>query len=576
MAEAIILDAAISILAGLGLFFIGVKGLGANMSQLAGRSLRHWLARSTGSYALSALIGTISGALTQSTNAITVILMKFASADLISVQRAKPILAWANVGTAALVLLAAVDIRLFVYALVGVTGLCFYLNLDRSTRWRPLVSAVLALGLLMLGIELIRTGSEAFRDFAWLHEFFKELTRWLATALVGGAVLAFIAQSSATVSVLAIAMVAAHLLTFDQAMLTVYGASIGSGLGTYAVAAKIRGASRQLALFQAIIKLLGVAILLPFYLIEHYGGVPLLGAGIRMLSDDPGRQIALVYLVCQLAAVLTQLVLGDAIQPLLERWSPPQPQESLAKPRFLYDQAVDDPETAVTLVDREQARLFALLPLYFGLDEQLGTEAYSIDRDAILPAAQALGRSIGDFLGDLADSGAERSVLEEISARQARNSLMISIHEAVADLARQLAQPFESTALRDLADNLHEGLGALLLTAEEAVRSLDPDDLALMRRLTGDRDSVVDQLRRGAIAADQGLTAADHRHLYSVTSAFELIVWMLRRYSALLAPQSAPRVGAASSDRDRAGYSPAQRYDRLEQDRIKWKQPVSI
>jgi phosphate:Na+ symporter len=36
------LDATISILGGLGLFFIGVKGLGANMSQLAGRSLRRW------------------------------------------------------------------------------------------------------------------------------------------------------------------------------------------------------------------------------------------------------------------------------------------------------------------------------------------------------------------------------------------------------------------------------------------------------------------------------------------------------------------------------------------------------
>jgi phosphate:Na+ symporter len=96
-------------------------------------------------------------------------------------------------------------------------------------------------------------------------------------------------------------------------------------------------------------------------------------------------------------------------------------------------------------------------------------------------------------------------------------------------------RPFESLALRDLADNLREGLGALLLTAEEAVRTLAPDEIALMRRLTADRDSVVDQLRHGAIAADRGLTAADHRHLYSVTSAFELIVWTLRRYCALIA-----------------------------------------
>jgi phosphate:Na+ symporter len=539
------LDAAVSILAGLGLFFIGVKSLGANMSQLAGRSLRHWVARSTNSYIVSATIGTVSGALTQSTNAITVILMSLASADLITVSRAKPILAWANVGTAALVLLAAVDIRLFVYALVGVTGFCFYLNLDRSTRWRPLVSAGLALGLLMLGIELIRSGSEIFRNFLWLREFLTEMTQWPAAAIVGGAVLAFIAQSSATVSVLAIALIAAHLISFDQAMLTVYGASIGSGFGTYAVAARIRGASRQLALFQALIKVLGVGILLPLYLIEHYGHVPLLGAAIHALTNDPGRQIAYIYLACQFAAVATQLLLGAAMQPWLERWSPPQPQESFAKPRFLYDQAIDDPETALTLVDREQARVFALLPRYFGLDEHLGDETRALRGEAVLPAAKALGRSIADFLGDLADTGAERSVLEEVADRQERNNLLISIHDALADLAGQLARPFESPALRDLADHLREGLGALLLTAEEAVRTLDPDEIALMRRLTADRDSVVDQLRRGAIAADHGLTAADHRHLYSVTSAFELIVWMLRRYCALITPTAQTETASA-------------------------------
>jgi phosphate:Na+ symporter len=529
------LDATISILAGLGLFFIGVKGLGANMSQLAGRSLRRWVARSTNNYFLSAVIGTISGALTQSTNAITVILMSLASADLISVARAKPILAWANVGTAALVLLAAVDIRLFVYALVGVTGFCFYLNLDRSTRWRPLVSAVLALGLLMLGIELIRSGSEAFRNFAWMRDFFAEMAQWPAAAIIGGAVFAFVAQSSATISVLAIAMIAAHLITFEQAMLTVYGASIGSGLGTYMVAAKIRGASRQLALFQALVKLGGVAMLLPLFLVEHYTSVPLLAAGIQALTPDTGHQVALVYLACQLGAVATQLLFGNALQPLLERWSPPQPQESFAKPRYLYDQAVDDPETAITLVDREQVRIFALLPLYFGLDEHLGDEAQALRADAVLPAAQALGRSVANFLADLTDSGAERSVLEEIAERQERNSLLLSIHDALADLATQLAQPFESPPLRDLADNLRQGLGALLLTAEEAVRTLDPDEIALMRRLTADRDSVVDQLRHNAISADHGLTGTDHRHLYSVTSAFELIVWMLRRYCALIA-----------------------------------------
>jgi phosphate:Na+ symporter len=262
----------------------------------------------------------------------------------------------------------------------------------------------------------------------------------------------------------------------------------------------------------------------------------LLGAAIERMTADVGNQVALVYIACQGATVAAQLLIGDAIQPFLDRFAPPQQQESLMRPRYLYDQAIDDPETAVTLVDREQARIFALLPLYFGLDEHLGADMRGLKRAAILPVAQGLARSVADFLGDLADTGAERSVLEAISDRQARNTLLISAHEALADLVTQLAEPFDSAVLRELGYRLREGLGALLLTAEEAVRSLDPDDIALMRRLTSDRDSLVESLRRDAIAADQHLTAADHRRLYAITSVLELVFWILRRYSSLLTP----------------------------------------
>jgi len=531
------LDAIIFMIAGLGLFFIGVKGLGANMSQLMGRSLRQWLSRSTGNYLLYASAGLLSGAVTQSTKAVTVILMSLSSANLIPLSRAKPILAWANVGTAALVFLATIDMHLIVYALVGVTGFCFYLDFDRSPRWRPLVSAALAVGLLLLGIELIHDGSNAFANLGWLRGVLLDAAHWSLLAFLAGTLLALVVQSSATVTVITIALISAHLLTLNQAILTVYGASIGSGVSTYLVSANIRGASGQLAIFQVIIKILSAAILVPLYFLERSLGIPLVVAFVRSLATAPARQIAFVYLTCNLVAVAAAAAIGPVLQRLLERLSPPLPRESLAKPRYIYDEAVDDPETALALVDREQARLFALMPLYFGITESLGDEARPLDRVEALACAKSLGRSIDDFLKDLADTGAERRVIEAIAEHQARNALMASIHDSLASLAENLSHPFDSAALKTLGDGLHEGLGALLETAAEAVSSLDPESLMMMRHLTGDRDSVVVRLRENVFAVDQGVTASDHRKLYAITSLFELIVWMLRRYNALLTPQ---------------------------------------
>jgi phosphate:Na+ symporter len=73
------------------------------------------------------------------------------------------------------------------------------------------------------------------------------------------------------------------------------------------------------------------------------------------------------------------------------------------------------------------------------------------------------------------------------------------------------------------------------MVAADAVRSGDPDELALLRKLTADRDSLVDQLRKRVIAADKALSARDQHRLYTLTSLFERIVWMLRRYGSLLA-----------------------------------------
>ncbi len=121
-----------------------------------------------------------------------------------------------------------------------------------------------------------------------------------------------------------------------------------------------------------------------------------------------------------------------------------------------------------------------------------------------------------------------------IANRQARNSFLQSLHEALRELGDALAKPFELPALRSLAENLSEGLAALLMVAYEAVRDGDPEDLAVLQKMAADRDSLVDQMRRRVVSADRALSTQDQQALYTITSLFERIVWMLRRFAALL------------------------------------------
>ncbi|MEI9981864.1 MAG: hypothetical protein WDN69_00795 [Aliidongia sp.] len=229
---------------------------------------------------------------------------------------------------------------------------------------------------------------------------------------------------------------------------------------------------------------------------------------------------------------------------MLERLAPPSAAESLSRPRYLYDQALAEPDTAVTLVEREQTRIFALLPLHLGIADPLGDEGARLGAAAAMPTAASLLAAVTNFLSDLADTGASRETLERVADRQAANTLLQGLHEAMAEFAGKLAQTAETPAMQMLSGNLGEGLGALLLTAEEGLRTGNIEDLLLVQQLTADRDSLVDTLRRRAMATEQGLPGPDQELLYGLTSLFERIVWMLRRFAAAAVAQAERRAEA--------------------------------
>ena len=114
----------------------------------------------------------------------------------------------------------------------------------------------------------------------------------------------------------------------------------------------------------------------------------------------------------------------------------------------------------------------------------------------------------------------------------------------MAEFALKRAGPTDMAALRTLVANLGEGLGALLLTAEDGIRTGDATELHLVQQMTAERDSLVDTLRRRVIAAERGLSGADQELLYGLTSLFERIVWLLRRFTAAAADQAERRASA--------------------------------
>ncbi|MBF0305363.1 MAG: Na/Pi cotransporter family protein, partial [Alphaproteobacteria bacterium] len=263
------------IAAGLGLFFTGVKLIGSNLKQSSGRRLRAIIARGTRNRVAAAGVGVVAGAITQSTNAVTFIVVSMVSAGLIEARQAIPVVVWANVGTSVLVLLATLDMHTAILFLVAIAGLAHYLDLDRSARWRHVVGALLGLGLLFLGLDLLKQGAQPLRGLEMTREFVAFSAQSHLIAVIIGTLLSLVAQSSATVSIIAVALVSSGILGIEQTVLIVYGAGLGSGLSVWFLSSNLAGRQRQIANLQFACKAIGALILIPLIEIELKLGVPL-------------------------------------------------------------------------------------------------------------------------------------------------------------------------------------------------------------------------------------------------------------------------------------------------------------
>jgi phosphate:Na+ symporter len=110
-------------LGGLAFFFLGVDGIRTSLRQMASRRFRQVMSRMAGRGYLAGVWGLLFGAITQSATAVSFIVVGMISSGLLTLQRALQVVALANLGTVALVFLAAIDISAAAYYLIGVTGL---------------------------------------------------------------------------------------------------------------------------------------------------------------------------------------------------------------------------------------------------------------------------------------------------------------------------------------------------------------------------------------------------------------------------------------------------------------------
>jgi phosphate:Na+ symporter len=533
-------DILASFLGGLGLFLMGMRGVGSHLQQMTGKRLRRAIARATRSAISGGITGAALGALTQSSNAVTFIATSMVQAGIISLKSALPVVAWSNLGTAVLVLAASLDLRLTALWLLGCAGCSLAFGLDYRGRWKVGLGAVFYLGLLFLGLVMLKAAAGPLRGSVVVQQAMAFAGDALLPPFLVGAVVTMIAQSSSTVTILAIALTQSGLLTGAQAGMAVCGASLGSGLSVLLLAGGLRGTARQLSVFQTLFKSAGAVLFALLFVAWRLAApsaeLPFAGLwGGITLAD----RLALLFLGLQIVPALGIAPLLPLIPRLLERLSPPTLEEGLSRPRFIYDQALEDPPTALDLVEREQVRLFGQLPPLLNAVREGGAGVPGPPRAVVSDGSAAVEAAVAAFLQELLARGCGRPELGRAVALDLLNTLLGSLRETVAELAAVL----DVAAYREPGDPvgtlvypLAEALHLLLTELHETILSRKGEDAEMLWHLASDRSEMMDGMRRRFSAAGGDLPQGGHELLFRATALFERAVWLIGRNALLLRP----------------------------------------
>ncbi len=526
---------------GLGIFFAGMYLLSENLKRLTGRRFRQTVAAWTRTTWAGVLWGFTTGAVVQSTSAITFIVVSMLGSGLLTVPSGLAITIGSNVGTTLLVVIATLDIHLFVLVMLGLAGLSF--ASARLAPTRTLLLAVFGIGLVFLGLEILQDAARPLAHQPWVRDALAGASSSYILILVVSAFLSFLTQSTNSIALLSITLSTAGVLSFDQCVAAIYGANLGSSGVTYMLSAGLRGRQRQVAMYQVAFNFVAAAVMVPLFVIEVFGGVPLLIALTQELTAVPSLQLAYVHVIFNVAGGLALLPFVGLASRILTARYPPPPEEDDARPRFLYDQAVQEPETALDLVALEQQRLASYLPRLLDAARESSPAAQMARQREVI---SALGAAIEDFLDHLGEVPLSHSAYERLNHALNVQRLLDGLAETLGDLARAVVEAGTNPATARLTGSVVEGLDAVLLTVVDAMGTDGADDRLLLRRMSGDRSALMRRLREEYLASDRGLSAADKMGILTITNLTERASWLINRLiDTLPSPEAGDRGGTA-------------------------------
>jgi phosphate:Na+ symporter len=280
--------------------------------------------------------------------------------------------------------------------------------------------------------------------------------------------------------------------------------------------------------FQTLFNVLTGIVLMVLFYAETIGGIPLVHAFVTSLGTPVTQQMAIVYLIFNVFGAAMMFAIRGPLLGWIERRWPPSPEEDLGRLKFLLDQAMDQPDLALELGEKDQVRFLNLMQ--GNLDAaRLPPGESRAAASTHQRAMERLHESLEEALTELSHKvGVDGS--EQMISLANRNQVLGSLQLCLADFTGAVRATRQSASLESLSVIFLESLDALIGATIESVNSLERSELERMREATHSRSDQMRAIRKRMLNGEVNLTDNERLDLVNLTNCLERTVWMLHEY----------------------------------------------
>ena len=492
-----LIQSLIWLLAGVGVFIVGMNFLSGALEKSAGSGMKRLLEKISNNRFSGVGIGAGVTAIIQSSSATSVMVIGLVNAGVMTLMQATPIIMGANIGTTITGVLVALKNDYFNMAMYLLSFAGVMMGFFKKEKIKLAGSLCCGLGLIFVGLEVM-SSEQAFGN-PLVEEMFTGIFQAINFPLLLillGAVFTALLQSSSAATGVVITMVGTGVLPLDLALFIILGANIGTCVTALLASVGANANSKRVALIHFMFNVIGTVLFTAVIWLFREPAVNLL------LSLFPGEDRMSLQMRVSFFHVIFNVTTTLAILPFVKQLvklscmiiKDKKEAEQTQTLKFVDDRLLSAPSVALMQVKKEMDYMLGLVEENIGLafvametgsvehDEHIRNNEAVIDftNSALTKfliklssnVEQSVERVIGSYfhvLNDLERVGDHAENFHEIGVEMLGKKLAFSeiAKGEIASMREQVMGMF--TISKDVFENLHKEQLPALTALEENV-----------------------------------------------------------------------------------------------------------